>query len=321
MPGKRIVVVGSINMDLVVRCEHLPAPGETIIANDASEMPGGKGANQAVAAARAGGDVTMIGRVGDDAFAERLLQNLTNESIDVSAVEPTQDCASGIAVVAVESRGENSIMVIPGANGRVTPDDIQRNADTIRSADILLLQLEIPIESVIAAIGIAKLAGVKTILDPAPMPAEFPVDLFAVDVLCPNQNEASAITGLDCETVEQAQAAVAKLLQQGARSAIITLGGHGAVVGQIDQGEQRDRGEQRIEWISPFSVSPVDTTAAGDAFAGALAVRLAEGDTLFSAAKFASAAGAIAATRRGAQLAMPNRTEIQQLATQNNNSE
>ena len=293
-------------MDLVVRCAHLPAPGETIIASDATEVPGGKGANQAVAAARAGGEVTMIGRVGDDGFADRLLLNLTDEQIDTSTIQPTHSCASGIAIVAVENSGENSIMVIPGANGRVSTEDIDRNAAAIRAADILLLQLEIPIESVLGAMRIAKRASVKTILDPAPMLSDFPDELFDVDVLCPNQNEAAVMTGQPIETVQQAQSAAMKILQRGAQSVIITLGSQGAVIGQ----------DQEAQWIQPFAIDSVDTTAAGDAFAGALAVRLAEGDTLFSAARFASAAGAIAATRLGAQPAMPSREEILQLANQ-----
>lgn len=300
----RIAVLGSINMDLVVRCGHLPVPGETIIADTSDEIPGGKGANQAVAAARAGGQVTMIGRVGDDAFAGRLLENLQKEKIDTAAVRATSGCASGIAVVAVESSGENAIMVVPGANGRVSCDDVQSAADLIRAADILLLQLEIPLDAVAAAAAIAKDADIPIILDPAPMPPSLPSGLLAVDVICPNQSEAAAIVGRPIVNVADAREAIPLLHRQGAKQVIITMGGHGALLSDGDA----------VSLIEPFPITPRDTTAAGDAFAGALAVGLASGDSLEQAARFAAAAGAIAATRLGAQIGMPTRDEIEQLA-------
>jgi ribokinase len=302
----RIAVLGSINMDLVVRCALLPKPGETIIADSASEIPGGKGANQAVASARAGGQVTMIGRIGDDAFASRLRDNLSREKICVDFVSETKGCASGIAIVAVESSGENAIMVVPGANGRVTTEDVDAAANVIRSADVLLLQLEIPLESVIAAASIALEAGVRVILDPAPMPLSLPDQVLNVDVICPNQSEAAAIAGRPIETAEDAHDCIPRLHERGAKNVIITLGGQGAIVSD----------GASLEWIAPFAITPVDTTAAGDAFAGALAVRLAEGAQLSEAARFAAAAGAIAATRLGAQPGMPTRSEIEQLVRQ-----
>jgi ribokinase len=302
----RIAVLGSINMDLVVRCAHLPAPGETIIANSSCEIPGGKGANQAVAAARAGGEVTMIGRVGDDAFASRLVDNLRREKIDTDSVLATDGCASGIAIVAVENSGENSIMVVPGANGRVGCEDVDAAADLIRAADILLLQLEIPLDSVLAASAIASDAGVPVILDPAPMPSALPENLLDVDVICPNQSEASAIVGRPIESLDDARDALPSLHQQGAKQVIITLGGQGALISDGNA----------VTFIEPFQVTPRDTTAAGDAFAGALAVRLAAGEPFEQAARFAAAAGAIAATRIGAQTGMPTRSEIEQLTRQ-----
>ena len=300
---KSIVIVGSINIDLVIRCAHLPAPGETIIAGGSAEIPGGEGANQAVAAARAGGLVTMIGRVGDDAFADRLVENLNREKVDTSHVLTTSACPSGIAIVAVEESGENAIMVVPGSNGNVSPQDVASRADVIQSADILLLQLEIPIETVTASIAIAQQAGVPVILDPAPMPADFPIDLLRVDVVCPNQSEAAAIVGGRIETIADAKAAIGKLHARGAKHAIITMASRGAIVSD----------GQSIQHIQPFPITAVDTTAAGDAFAGALAVRLAEGASLIEAATFASAAGAVAATRDGAQPGMPTRSEIEKL--------
>ncbi len=290
-------------MDLVVRCANLPVPGETIIADSSSEIPGGKGANQAVASARAGGDVTMIGRVGDDAFAGRLLENLRCEKIDTGNVIRTEHCASGIAVVAVEASGENAIMVVPGSNGRVSPKDVEAAAGVIRQADLLLLQLEIPLDAVLAAIMIATAAGVRVILDPAPMPSSLPDEILSVDIICPNQSEASAIVGRPIESVDEARDCLSRLHDRGAKNVIITLGGDGAVVSD----------GVSVEWIQPWKITPVDTTAAGDAFAGALAVRLADGASLVEAARFAAAAGAIAATRVGAQPGMATRDEIEQL--------
>jgi ribokinase len=191
----KITVLGSINMDLLVRCAHLPVPGETIIAESSAQIPGGKGANQAVAAARAGGEITMIGRVGDDAFAARLVANLRRENINTANVIETDQSASGIAVVAVEESGENAIIVVPGANGRVRSEDVDATADIIRKSELLLLQLEIPLDAVRQAIAIATEAGVRVILDPAPMPNSLPQQTLQVDIICPNQSEASAIVG------------------------------------------------------------------------------------------------------------------------------
>lgn len=303
MPAPRIVVVGSINMDLVIRCAKLPAAGETVIADSSAEIPGGKGANQVVAAARAGGDVTMIGRVGDDAFAKPLVENLRRENVNINSVLATESCPSGIAIVAVDSRGENSIMVVPGSNGHLTARDIEEAAASIRAADMLLLQLEIPVETVLAAITVAKEAGVRVIVDPAPMPLSLPDDVLKVDVVCPNQAEASAIVGNAVATVDDARRSIGQLHRRGAKRAIITLGGLGAVASD----------GASIAVIEPLPITPVDTTAAGDAFAGALAVRLAEGASLVEAARFANAAGAIAATRQGAQPGMPTRSEIERL--------
>ncbi len=289
-------------MDLVVRCAHLPSPGETITALESLEIPGGKGANQAVAAARCGGIVTMIGRLGKDAFGDRLLASLRHEGVCVERILTGTDCASGIAVVAVESSGENSIMVVPGANGLVSRADVESASEIIRAADALLLQLEVPLDPVESAVQIAVDAGVRVILDPAPMPDSIPDGIFNADVLCPNQLEASAITGRPIRTVDEARDAVSAIHQSGVANVVITLGANGAVVSDGDS----------VDWIEPYRVRAVDSTAAGDAFAGALAVRLAEGARLVDAARFASAAGAIATSRLGAQTGMPSRLEIEQ---------
>ncbi|MDA1054868.1 MAG: ribokinase [Planctomycetota bacterium] len=299
----RIAVLGSINVDLVVRCLQLPLPGETIMATSSSEVPGGKGANQAVAAARLGADVAMIGRVGDDAFAKHLRDNLDREGIDTSRVLATESCSSGIALVAVEQSGENSIIVVPGANGRLDAEDVASAADIIRGSDLLMLQLEIPIEAVLAAIRIARAAGVRVVLDPAPTPAHFPLELFEVDVICPNQSEASAILGREVQSIADAQEAAGELHRRGVKHAVVTLGAQGAVASDGND----------VSWFEPFSVKAIDTTAAGDAFAAALAVRLVEQDAMAEAVRYACAAGALAASRSGAQPAMPYHQEVIEL--------
>lgn len=301
MPAKpRIAVIGSINMDLVVRCSRLPLPGETIIASSFAEVSGGKGANQAVAAARLGANVTMIGRVGDDAFANQLRGNLNSEGIDTTFVLATEACPSGVAVVAVEQSGENSILVVPGANGRVDVADVTAAAGMIRSSDVLLLQLEIPIESVLAAINIARESGVRVILDPAPSPRQFPRALFNVDVICPNQSEAAAILGRGIDSIADAKQAAVELARRGVKYAIVTLGAQGAVASNGDD----------VHSFQPHAINAIDTTAAGDAFAGAFAVHWAEDDLIAEAVRFACAAGALAASRAGAQPAMPSREDV-----------
>jgi ribokinase len=300
----RIVVAGSINMDLVVRSARLPRPGETIIGRETQELPGGKGANQAVAAARLEADVSMIGRVGDDGFGQRLRTGLQKEGINVSRVTVTSQCASGLAIVAVEDSGENAITVISGANGRLTPDDVRAAADLIRDADVLLLQLEVPLETVLAAIDLARQYKTLVILDPAPAPASFPPNLLSVDVACPNETEAAALTGVPITNLEDATRAALRLRELGTRHAVITLGRKGALVCGPDG---------KSEHISSFDVKAVDTTAAGDAFAAALGVSLAQGKSTFDAVQYACAAGALAASRPGAQPAMPAAFDVARL--------
>jgi ribokinase len=299
----RITVLGSINMDLVIRCENLVRPGETVHARSSSEVCGGKGANQAVAAARAGGLVSMVGRVGDDAFAERLLANLRREGVATEHVRAAEDCASGLAVVAVERTGQNAIYVVGGANARLSVEDVAAARATIQASDLLLLQLEVPLAAVLAARRIAQAAGVRVILDPAPAPRRFPEELLQVDLLCPNESEASVLLGTPVEDEAQAASAARELQRRGAAHVAVTLGGHGTL---LCDGDSTRR-------IPAPHVTAVDTTAAGDAFAGALAVFWAEGQRLEEAVARANAAGAIAASRHGAQPGMGNRSEIEAL--------
>lgn len=301
----RVTVVGSINMDLVVRCEELPRPGQTIMAQSMRQVGGGKGANQAVAAARAGAQVTLVGRVGDDVLAGQLKRDLLREQINCDHVLATSDCSSGVAVVAVEDSGQNAILVVPGANGRVEPEDVLACRQLIEASDVLLVQLEIPLAAVLTAIDVARQAGVRVILDPAPAPAEVPPQLLGVDLVCPNQSEAATLTAHPASTDVQVEQAARELQALGAENVAITLGERGSF---FWDGENS-------RWIKPFPVSVVDTTAAGDAFAAALAVFWAEQDNLVRALEFASAAGALSASRAGAQTGLPFRAEIEALST------
>lgn len=302
--GPRILVVGSINMDLVVRSSRLPVPGETLTGSSLSEIPGGKGANQAVAAARLGGRVAMIGRVGEDAFGTKLKTGLQAEGIDVSAVAVTADSSSGVAVIGVDDRGQNCITVVPGANGRLTAQDVEACVALFEECDVLLVQLEVPIETVVAAVSLAKQYNVRLILDPAPAVAELPDDLFAVDVLCPNETEAGLLTGMPIDSVADAVAAAQSLQQRGVVNVIVTMGDQGVVL--LNESEQ-------VTQQPAIEVQAIDTTAAGDAFAAAVAVHLGERQSVVDAVRFGCAAGAIAASRTGAQPAMPSRDEVEAL--------
>ncbi len=303
----RIVVIGSINLDLVYHVPRLPQPGETLTGTSFQQIHGGKGANQAVAAARLNAEVSMIGRIGDDAFGMALIAGLRHEAVDVSHVKTSVGTSSGLAVIGVEDSGQNCITVIPGANGLVTSEDIMAAEPMIAAADVLLLQLEIPVAAVITAIGIARQYNVLTILDPAPALENFPVELLCVDVVCPNESEASLITGLPVTNVAEAMVASRQLKSLGARIAVITLGSHGCVV--CDESDNPRH-------VPSFAVTAVDTTAAGDAFAGALGFCLAKGQPILEALRFASVAGALASTRQGAQPAMPRLDEVMALAQQ-----
>ncbi len=295
-------MLGSINMDLVARCVSLPLPGETLTCTSFDQVFGGKGANQAIAASRAGGTVSMIGRVGEDAFSERLRDNLLANEINCDAVQQTTNNPSGLAMIVVANSGENQIVVIPGSNGLVSVEDVESSEERIRDSDCLLLQLEVPLAAVIRAIELARKHGVRVILDPAPVPSDpVPDALFQVDLICPNETEARRLTQVKDESFESMQLAARKLHQRGAKAVAITLGKHGTLV--FDGASM-----QRVETIA---VDAVDTTGAGDAFAGALAVRWSETLDLIAAIRWANIAGALAASRHGAQAGIALRTEIE----------
>jgi ribokinase len=290
-----IVVVGSINMDLVVRAPHLPQPGETILGSDFKTFPGGKGANQAVAAARLGGRVKMIGRVGSDAFGAQLLQTLHDDHIDTTFVQRDTAAPSGVALITVEEAGQNTIVVASGANARVTPADVDAATAAFEGASVLLLQLECPLPAVQHAIEVARQHQLRVILNPAPSQ---PLDaqlLSQVDYLVPNQIELALLTRAD--SLEEG---VSRLKALGIRQVVVTLGGDGAAVFDGDQAYQ----------LPPHHVNVVDTTAAGDAFVGGFAVALVEGKSTRAAAEWGNAAGALAVTRAGAQPSLPTRAEL-----------
>jgi ribokinase len=301
----RIVVVGSMNMDLVARMSRLPRPGETVTGETFQTIPGGKGANQAVAAARLGADVTMIARVGDDTFGTTLRNNLMLEGIECGHVFVTKDCSSGVALIGVESSGANSIAVVPGANGRLTIDDVQSSRSLIESAQVLVVQLETPVETVAAAIEIAQKQGILTILDPAPAPsrlAVLPMQLMSVDVISPNQTEAEALTGIPVVDWDSAKAAAVELRRRGAKNVVLKMGELGALACSQDGSLHR---------IMAMKADVVDTTAAGDAFTAGLAIALCEGLSLNEATRWGVVAGTLACTRFGAQPAMPTRLEFE----------
>lgn len=299
-----VVVVGSINMDMVARVDHVPRSGETLLARDFSNFPGGKGANQAVGVARLGGLATLIARVGDDAFSYSLVDALSVAGVDTSAVLSTPNCPSGMAFITVAERGENCITVVSGANAELTPQDVQDQETLIATADVLLMQLELSLETVSAAAKVANNHGVFTILDPAPAPIEsLPPELLGVDVLTPNQSEAERLTGKKISDLDSAADAAEALRRQCARRVAITLGADGAMACD----------KKGCVHVPAPKVTVADTTAAGDAFAAALAVRMASGEPFLDAVRFACAAGALAATKDGAHQSMHTFSQVQSL--------
>lgn len=296
----KILVVGSSNTDMVVKSAHLPLPGETVLGGQFFSFAGGKGANQAVAAAKLGGEVIFLVKVGNDALGKSAVEGFKKEGIDVSHIIIDPESHSGVALIMVEDSGENCISVASGANGKFTKSDINDASELIEKADFVLVQLEIPLEAVTALVDIAFSNGVPVILNPAPAQPLSDELISKLFIITPNETEAELLTGVKVTDEASAVKAAKILLGKGAKLVIITLGAKGAFLLS---------GQEEI-LIPSFAVNAVDTTAAGDTFNGALTVALAEGMKINDAIRFANQAAAISVTRMGAQSSQPYRSEI-----------
>ena len=300
--SKKIVIVGSSNTDLVLRVEHFPQAGETIMGSDFMTAQGGKGANQAVAVARLGGEAVFVARLGSDAFGEVTLAALRGEGIDTRHVVLTDGVASGVATITVDHNGENCIVVAGGANLLLSPEDVDRATADIRSAALLLMQLETPLPALIHAARLAHDSGVRVVLNPAPYPKKpLPAELLQnVDIIIPNETEAAYMAGIQVVDDASALAAIRKMQSMGVKEAIITVGKQGAYTLCDDQ----------LVRVPAVEVKAVDTTAAGDTFCGALCVALTKGMPMADAIRIACKAASISVTRRGAQPSVPTAAEV-----------
>jgi len=300
MDNRKIVIVGSSNMDMVVKTDHIPAPGETVLSGAFFMNPGGKGANQAVAVARLGGEALFISKMGNDVFGKQFSQLFSEEGIDTRYIVSDEDLPSGVALITVDEAGENSIVVASGANANLQSKDIDGALAQVAGAGILLVQLEIPMETVNYVVKYASQQGVKVILNPAPANILSQELLECVYILTPNKKEASMIAEVEVTDMESAKIAAQIICSKGARHVVITMGALGALICNDGQ----------FSVVAARKVQTVDTTAAGDVFNGALAVAVSEGKNLEEAVDFACEAAAISVTRLGAQSSIPYRTEL-----------
>jgi ribokinase len=300
-----IVVFGSINLDLTAYVPRLPHPGETISGNSFITVPGGKGSNQAVCARRLGAPTHFIGRTGQDAFGREVLDAVSREGVDTSRVFKDPAAGTGLAVISVDEHAENSIIIIPGANGRLDASDVQRAADLLDKDSILMLQLETPLASSLELARIARKLGAKVILDPAPA-FPLPEEVYrSMDILTPNEGEIGILTGIRPETREDCECAAEILISRGVSTVAIKMGAKGVFFQSLSVSG----------FIDPFKVEAIDSVAAGDAFNGGLAVALSEGKDLKEAVRWGAAAGALACTRKGAMPSMPRRDELETLVS------
>ena len=308
----KVVVVGSLNMDLVVRMPKIPHPGETLLGGVFKTFPGGKGANQAVAAARLGAQVVMVGCVGNDAFGMEMKNTLDGEGIETSHILIHPEIPTGVALIQVDAQGQNSIAVASGANFCLTGEDVKMAMNSIGEFDVLVMPLETPLETVYTAAQIASKRGAKVLLNPAPAQVLENNLLELVDVLIPNEHEIGLMTSLLLKTKADLHQAAVMLFKLGTKNLLVSLGNQGSVL--FDKSGQETK-------ISACPVQAVDTTAAGDCFVGALAVGICEGKSLIAAAEFASCAAALSVTREGAQPSLPHRIEVEHFMSERNRSQ
>ncbi len=303
MQSKKIVVVGSCNTDMVIKADRLPIPGETILGGTFFMNPGGKGANQAVSAARMGGNVTLISKTGNDVFGKQSVMLYTAENIKTDYIYSDPKHPSGVALITVDSYGENCIVVASGANAYLSPSDIDKASSEIESSDLVLMQLEIPIETVEYVAEMANRKGIKVILNPAPARALSDNLLKHLYIIIPNKSEAEILSGIRVSDIESAKQAADIISAKGVGIVVITLGSQGALI--------KDNNE--YHFIEAFKVDAVDTTAAGDTFCGTVCVGLSEGRSILDSVKLAARAAAITVTRMGAQTSIPYRSELSSL--------
>ena len=298
----RIAVIGSANTDLITFADAFPRPGETIFGTHFDLGFGGKGANQAVAARLCGGEVLMLAKVGRDLFGEATIKNFASLGIDTTHVKIVDDAPTGVAPIFVEPTGQNRIIVVKGANDRLTPADVDAAAEQLRTVNTIILQFEIPLQTVYHTVRFARANNIRCIVNPAPaLPASL-ADLAAADYFIPNETEAESITGRPVQTLEQAGVCARELLSKGFQRVVITLGARGSLLARADE----------LIHVSPFAVTPLDTTGAGDAFIGSLAVFLAEGLPETDALSRANLYAALSTTRVGTQKSFPTRAEFEQ---------
>lgn len=299
-----ILVVGSLNMDHVIRSPEIPLPGETVLGRSLNLVPGGKGANQAYAAGKLGAHTMMIGAVGDDANGRALTENLQSVGVDTRGIAVIKDQPSGAAFITVNDKGENNITVVPGANILLSPSHILANEALFEECDAVMFQMEIPMETIICAAKLAKQKGKLVILDPAPVPPEFPEELIRyVDLIKPNEYELARLSGMPTDTMDHIRSAAKKMRDRGIETLVVTLGANGTVLVTQDG----------FEHFPSHKVQVVDTTAAGDSFVAALTLHLTNGGTIKDAIRFGTKVSAIVVTRAGAQTSIPSLSEVEQL--------
>ena len=296
---KKICVIGSLNMDLVVNVDEMPKKGQTLIGSSFKEVPGGKGANQAVAIARLGGDINMIGKVGSDSFGKTLIEQLKNDNVDTEYVQ-IENCASGVAMITVDKNAENSIVVAPGANFRVLEEDIDKCIDGIKKSDIVVLQLETPLNTIKYALEKSKELGKYTILNPAPAVKLGDEIIRNVDLLTPNETELEILSGVKIENEDDIKKAAHVMIEKGVKELIVTLGSKGSLY----------INEETMNFKKSYKVEAIDTTAAGDSYTGALAVAFSKNETIEEAMDFASKVGALSVMKEGAQTSLPTLEDV-----------